>query len=182
MGPKPIGQVAPVRVQLPCHVPNCLFRIVKIKYYINKWLIIFYIFQHLIVIYLDIENKTFYFISQLNGDVAFMPVGNIFRVKNVYKLISKRAWSKSYSKITIKYLVRLFLLCLCLYSQDLNWWHKLFSQTCILPLCQKNVILGILGQIIKAVKWPRLPLFICHIKCELIVACLHAHAHAHMPN
>jgi hypothetical protein len=30
---------------------------------------------------------------------------------------------------------------------------------------KKNVILGILGQIIKEVKLPQLPLFICHIMC-----------------
>jgi hypothetical protein len=44
----------------------------------------------------------------------------------------------------------------------------------------KNVILWILGQIIKEIKWPRLPLFICDISCQLIVACVHAHAH--IPN
>jgi hypothetical protein len=33
-------------------------------------------------------------------------------------------------------------------------------------LClKKNVILEILGQIIKVVKWPQLPIFICHIRC-----------------
>jgi hypothetical protein len=36
----------------------------------------------------------------------------------------------------------------------------------VYSLCPKtNVILEILGQIIKEVKWPQLPLFICHIKC-----------------
>jgi hypothetical protein len=40
------------------------------------------------------------------------------------------------------------------------WKHKDYS------LCpKKNVILEILGQIIKEVKWPWLPLFICHIRC-----------------
>jgi hypothetical protein len=33
------------------------------------------------------------------------------------------------------------------------------------PSVQKNVIVQILRQIIKEVKWPRLPLFICHIRC-----------------
>jgi hypothetical protein len=36
----------------------------------------------------------------------------------------------------------------------------------VYSLCPKtNVILEILGQIIKKVKWSRLPLFICHIRC-----------------
>jgi hypothetical protein len=39
-------------------------------------------------------------------------------------------------------------------------YHLIYS------LCpKKNVILEILGQIIKEVKWPQLPLFIYHIRC-----------------
>jgi hypothetical protein len=54
------------------------------------------------------------------------------------------------------------------------WKHKLlgtFQRLAIRCISnyslrpKKNVILGILGQIIKDVKWPRMPLFICHIRC-----------------
>jgi hypothetical protein len=43
-----------------------------------------------------------------------------------------------------------------------KYWSVIKSST---PSVKKNVILEILGQIIKDVKWPRFPLFICHIMC-----------------
>jgi hypothetical protein len=64
--------------------------------------------------------------------------------------------SKVYTNLVFSLLVfRCMLLC------GLKWhWLVMYS------LCpKKNVILGILGQVIKKVKWPQLPLFICHIRC-----------------